>query len=155
MTEASNFLALGTISKSTLLATPTNNIELFPLQSDQTIPGLKWVAPERGDDSRPTLPRRTVMSDGSIRDDGFYSWSLYWSFWTFGQMGYWLTHFFTGPNVYANPGSAAVTTQTYMDTDYVCFQALMYRPKWKDHYKAQSGGYSNIIVPFAFGTIIT
>ena len=148
--DLSYYLALGTISKTTLLGTASNNLQNFPNQSDQVMPSLTWfyTNPERDVSDRPALMRRSVMGDVSIRDDGFYAFQWGFRAWTFGQLSYWLTTFHGGPNVYANPGSTAVTVQTFMDTDYVCFHAQMYRLKWKDDYKAEDGGVREVVIKF-------
>lgn len=148
-------LVSGTVSKATLLGTASNFLQSFPLQSDQYTPALRWIEPVRDATSRPTPPRRTVMADLSQRDDGFYGWQWSFPFWTFGQMAYWLTTFHGAPDIYTNPTSAAVTVQTFAENSYLAFNALMYRPKWKDDFSAQDGGYQNVLIKFAGGVIIT
>jgi hypothetical protein len=148
------FLAPGTISKATLIGSASNNIENWPLQSDQPNQALPWWEPNRGSLSRPKLARFSELADLSVRADGFWSWNWNYIFWTQGQMVYLLTQFFNGPNDYSKP-SVAVTVQTWLDNGYVAYNAILARPVWDQDYKAQDGGFSDVILRFSGGTIIT
>lgn len=153
MADGSYYLATGTISKATLIGSSANNVENFAVQSDMlTYPG--WTIPDRRLTRRPRPARITVAANLTMAPDGFYEFQWGWPFWTTGQLAYWLTTFHTGPDQYTSM-SPAVTVQTYMDTAYVAFQCLMYRPVWEDHYKSDDWGYLDVIIRFAGGVIIT
>lgn len=147
-------LAFSTISKATLLASSAYNIENFPIQADQTNPGLGWTEPIRDRTKRFIYDRVTVNADKSITGDGFFKFDWGFEFWTEDQMGYILDTAFGGANVYGSL-SIPVTAQTFAETGYVCFHALLARPIWGTHYQTQDGGYDNILLNFTRAKIIS
>ena len=148
------FLAFSSISKSALLANPAYNIENFPYQSDQTNPGLGWTEPHRELTQRPTPARVTQNADLSQTADGFYTFQWGFAYWTTGQLAYLLNTAFGGANGYALL-SIPVTVQTYADSGYVAFRALLARPIWGTSFRTQDGGYENVVLKFARGVVIT
>ncbi len=149
----SYLLAFSTITKATLIANSNYNIENFAIQSDQTTPGLGWTEPVRDRTKRYSFARITTNADESISGDGTFRFAWGFPFWTEGQMGYILNTAFSGANVYGDL-SIPVTVQTFAETGYVAFHALLARPIWGTHYQTQDGGYDNIVLGFTRGKII-
>lgn len=145
-------LAFSTVTKAALLANSAYVIENFPLQSDQTQPGLGWTEPHRDLTRRPTPARITQNGDLTFDSDGFYQFVLGWQFWTEGQLAY-VNGQFGGVNDYVVM-TIPVTVQVYFVNAYVAFQAIMKRPVFGE-YSAEDGGYKTILLPFYRGVIIT
>lgn len=155
MTALTNYrLAFNTISKAALLASSGYLIENFPIQSDQTNPGLGWTEPVRDLTKRLVPARITKNADLSISSDGFFQLDWAFQYWTFGQMGYLLDTAFGGANVYGLM-SIPVTLQTFVETGYAAAHALLARPVWGQDYQTEDNGYRSIVLHFSRGVIIS
>lgn len=148
------YLAFATISKATLLANSAYNVENFAIPSDAPSLAYGWTEPQRPGTLRPLPARVTLNGDLTYSPDGFYTFAWYWRYFTFAQMGSLLGNFGSGANGYSTL-SVPATLQTWFDTTYVAFQALAHRPVWNEQYKSEDGGYSDVILRFSKGVIIT
>lgn len=154
MTAAySYYLALGTISKATLIGSSSNNIESFPVQSDQLNPGLRWQPPHRAGTMRPQPNSIAVMNNLSVRPIGYYKMAWSWEAFTQNQFDYFLSTFFSAGGVW----SAAVTLQT-ADSDnsggYSAYQATMLRPVPDTDYIIKDMMLTKITFKFVGGVLI-
>lgn len=150
----SYYLAFSTSSKATLIGSSGNNIENFPIQADVHSPAYNWTEPVRDRTKRYNFARVTTNADLSISGDGFFSFAWGFGFWTEDQMGYILNTAFGGANAYGLM-SIPVTVQTFAETDYVAFHAILARPIWGTHYQTQDGGYDNVVLNFTKGKVIS
>lgn len=142
-------LAAGTLTVVAMGSEP--EIKAWTKQSDQSA-AIPWTSPETTFDA-PRRPRFSVMADGSKRSDGFYAWQWAFSFWTHDMLGYVLTTFF--PN---DEASVAVTVLAYDATDTAVYlTATLDNPVASGGLIALrgAGGYSNVVLNFTMGTVIT
>lgn len=146
-------LAFSTITKAALLANPAYNIENWTVPDDVPSPAYSWTEPHRELTTRPVPARVTLNADLSSDFDGFYGWRWGFKYWTFGQMAQLLDEF-GDPNAYT-VASLPVTVQTFVDNDYVAYQAFLARPVWGVDYHSEDGGYRDVLLKFTAGVIIT
>lgn len=143
--------AFSTISKSSLNGNSAYNIENFTVQSDQPSPMWGWREPQRKGTLRPAPARVVVNIDGSVRADGFWSFTWCMNPMTALMFNYILTNQFSSGSVW----SAPATVQTFDENvnGYSCFQCTANRPVPNQDYTIQDGFYIDVKYRFTFGVL--
>lgn len=141
-------LVLGTLTVGDMAG--EDSIKDWATQSDMSA-AVRWLSPDTTFDA-PRRPRFSTMADGKKRSDGFYAWQWVFSYWTRGMMSYVLSTFFA-----SDEASVAVTVKTYDATDTAVYlTATLDNPVAAGGLVAsRAGGYTNVVLNFTIGTVIT
>ena len=142
------YLAPATLSRTALLAASANNVENFPVQSDQFPAVFGWHEPQRDNTMRPRLARYSTYLDQSVRGDGGYSFQWSWRVMTQGQLLYMQNTFFSGGSAW----SAPCTVQTYLDGGfYATYNATILQPVPGQDYTITDNFLIDVVYKFVGG----
>lgn len=141
-------LRAGTYTSSSV--TTTYAITAWTVQSDQQLNGQTvspWIPPYQA--PPPEYARVITTGDLNQGADGYLKWTWTFSYWTFGQMSYFLSTYLSG-SVY----SAAVTAMTYDATDTAVFiNATLNRPVINQDMEPEIAGWKNVKLRFDSGVV--
>ena len=141
-------IRLGTFTSSGITSaySITNwTVQADQQQDNQTV--LPWLAPFQP--IPPEYARIAQNADGTMRPDGFLHGVLPFVYWTFGQMNYLITTYFSG-GVY----SSLVSMLVYDRNDAAMYlNATLHLPVVGQDMDAEVGGYKNIKLRYDFGVI--
>lgn len=148
----SYFWAFSTISKVTLTAGTTYNIEAFPVQSDQPSPAWGWREPQRKGTKRPRYPAYPQNMDLSVSPQGLWEFTWCMPPMTPGMFAYIIANQFSSGTLW----SAPATVQTYDENvnGYSAFQVTALRPIPEEHYTIQDEKYIDVLYRFVGGTLL-
>lgn len=132
------------------------------LQSDQTLPILKWREPDRELTTRPKLSQYTLNMDYSVRADGTWSFNWGWKWFTPGQFNYINYYQFSNGTVWSAPCSV----QTWHENDtsnpanaglgyWTCYAGTCLRPLPGEHYKIVDNLYTDVVYRFVGMTVLS
>lgn len=131
--------------------TSTYAITSYPVQNDQDS-FISWSL-----DGRLTTPparaRRTLLSNGSIREDGYWHFNLGFSYLTFGMVSYLQTNWFGSSSTVSNSVSVMVYNTV---NSAVYLNCKLHQPEWGIiNSEYAPGGYKNVIFLAEQGVVIT
>ena len=138
----------GTFTSGSITA--TYSITAWTVQSDQMQDNqviVPWLAPFQA--IPPEFARIAQNADGSVREDGFLHGVLPFPYWTFGQMNYLISTYFSG-GVY----SALVSMLVYDRNDAAMYlNATLFLPVVGQDMDPEIGGYKNIKLRYGIGVV--
>lgn len=138
-----NKIATGTLTVAAMAS--VDPITSWTRQSDQV---LDWIAPRQT--TVPAYPQEVTTLNGKVSGIGFVEFSWTFSWWSFGQLSYFLTNFLTTSSVVVRSKACTVLTYSEINTA-IYFNTTVLYPT----YKQQVGGWADVELKFISSTQIT